>query len=38
VVVIPGAKHAAHHSHAERFVAVVREFLDDPAPAPTALV
>lgn len=31
VVVIPGAKHAAHHSHPERFVREVRRFLEDPA-------
>ncbi|MEO8229001.1 MAG: alpha/beta hydrolase [Chloroflexota bacterium] len=34
VVVIPGARHAAHHSHPEIFVSVVRAFLDDPATAP----
>ena len=34
VVVIPGAKHAAHHSHPERFVQEVRAFLDD-VPPPT---
>jgi pimeloyl-ACP methyl ester carboxylesterase len=31
VVVIPGAKHAAHHSHPEVFVREVRRFLEDPA-------
>lgn len=30
VVVIPGAKHAAHHTHPERFVAEVLAFLDGP--------
>jgi pimeloyl-ACP methyl ester carboxylesterase len=30
VVVIPGAKHAAHHSHPELFVHEVRGFLEDP--------
>lgn len=34
VVVIPGAKHAAHHSHPEMFVSVVRAFLDGPADGP----
>lgn len=29
VVVIPGARHAAHHSHAQRFAKEVRDFLDD---------
>jgi pimeloyl-ACP methyl ester carboxylesterase len=29
VVVIPGARHAAHHSHPERFCAEVERFLDD---------
>jgi pimeloyl-ACP methyl ester carboxylesterase len=29
VAVIPGAKHAAHHTHPERFVAEVRRFLGD---------
>jgi pimeloyl-ACP methyl ester carboxylesterase len=29
VVVIPGARHAAHHSHAQRFTQEVRDFLDD---------
>ena len=28
VVVIPGARHAAHHTHPERFVAEVRAFLE----------
>lgn len=32
VVVIAGAKHAAHHSHPEAFVAAIREFLDSPLP------
>lgn len=32
VVVIPGAKHAAHHSHAERFAREVRRFLEETAP------
>jgi pimeloyl-ACP methyl ester carboxylesterase len=36
VVVIPGAKHAAHHSHAELFASSVLAFLDVPATAPTA--
>jgi pimeloyl-ACP methyl ester carboxylesterase len=36
VVVIPGARHAAHHTHPEEFVSIVREFLDDPAPRPPA--
>ena len=31
VVVIPGAKHAAHHTHPEAFVAAVREFLEAPS-------
>lgn len=31
VVVIPGAKHAAHHSHPERFVQEVRSFLEKPS-------
>ena len=31
VVVIPGARHAAHHTHPERFVQEVRSFLGDPA-------
>jgi pimeloyl-ACP methyl ester carboxylesterase len=29
VVIIPGAKHAAHHTHPERFAAEVLRFLDD---------
>lgn len=33
VVVIEGARHAAHHSHTEAFVGAVRAFLDDPAVA-----
>jgi pimeloyl-ACP methyl ester carboxylesterase len=32
VVTIPGAKHAAHHTHAERFVAEVRAFLEGELP------
>ncbi len=32
VVVIPGARHAAHHTHAERFVAEVRAFLEGGLP------
>jgi len=32
VVVIPGARHAAHHTHPEAFVAAIREFLDGPIP------
>jgi pimeloyl-ACP methyl ester carboxylesterase len=32
VVVIPGAKHAAHHTHPEAFLAAIREFLDSPLP------
>ena len=32
VVVIPGARHAAHHTHPEAFVAAIREFLDGPLP------
>ena len=28
VVIIPGARHAAHHTHPERFVAEVRAFLE----------
>ena len=32
VVVIPGAKHAAHHTHPEAFLAAIREFLDAPLP------
>jgi pimeloyl-ACP methyl ester carboxylesterase len=30
VVVIPGARHAAHHTHVEAFVGAMRAFLDDP--------
>ena len=30
VVVIPGARHAAHHTHPEQFVAAVRTFLAEP--------
>ena len=30
VVVIDGARHAAHHTHAERFVAEVAAFLEEP--------
>lgn len=30
VVVIPGARHAAHHTHPERFAAEVRAFLEAP--------
>jgi pimeloyl-ACP methyl ester carboxylesterase len=30
MVVIPGARHAAHHTHVEPFVAAIRAFLDDP--------
>jgi pimeloyl-ACP methyl ester carboxylesterase len=30
VVVIPGARHAAHHTHVAELVAAVRAFLDDP--------
>lgn len=30
VVTIPGAAHAAHHTHAEEFVAAVERFLDAP--------
>ncbi len=33
VVVIDGAKHAAHHTHAERFAAEVRGFLETDSPA-----
>ena len=29
VAIIPGAKHAAHHTHPERFAAEVLRFLDD---------
>lgn len=36
VVVIDGAKHAAHHTHPERFVAEIRHFLGD-APEPAGL-
>ena len=32
VVVIPGARHAAHHTHPEAFVAAIREFLDGQLP------
>ncbi|MDP9482232.1 MAG: alpha/beta hydrolase [Chloroflexota bacterium] len=34
VVVIPGARHAAHHTHPERFVHEVRTFLHDPTLEP----
>ena len=42
VAIIPGAKHAAHHTHPERFVAEVLAFLDaramaDDAARPTGL-
>jgi pimeloyl-ACP methyl ester carboxylesterase len=30
VVIIPGARHAAHHTHVAELVAAVRAFLDDP--------
>ncbi len=30
VVVIPGARHAAHHTHPERFAAELRAFLESP--------
>jgi pimeloyl-ACP methyl ester carboxylesterase len=30
VVIIPGARHAAHHTHVAQLVAAVRTFLDDP--------
>jgi pimeloyl-ACP methyl ester carboxylesterase len=30
VVVIPGARHAAHHTHVAEFVAAIRAFLDEP--------
>jgi pimeloyl-ACP methyl ester carboxylesterase len=30
VVVIPGARHAAHHTHVPAFAAAVRTFLDEP--------
>ena len=30
VVVIPGARHAAHHTHVDEFVGAVRSFLEDP--------
>jgi pimeloyl-ACP methyl ester carboxylesterase len=33
VVTIPGARHAAHHSHAAEFVGAVEAFLADPAVA-----
>lgn len=33
VVVLPGQKHAAHHTDAERFVAEVRHFLEEEAEA-----
>jgi pimeloyl-ACP methyl ester carboxylesterase len=32
VAIIPGARHAAHHSHAEQFVAEVRAFLEGELP------
>ena len=32
VVVIPGARHAAHHTHPDRFVAEVRAFLEGDLP------
>jgi pimeloyl-ACP methyl ester carboxylesterase len=32
VAIIPGARHAAHHTHAERFVAEVRAFLEGELP------
>lgn len=34
VVVIPGARHAAHHTHPERFVAEIRTFLEGDYHAP----
>jgi pimeloyl-ACP methyl ester carboxylesterase len=30
VVTIDGARHAAHHTHAEAFVAAIEAFLADP--------
>jgi len=30
VIAIPGARHAAHHTHASRFVAAIEAFLADP--------
>lgn len=36
VVTIPGARHAAHHTHAEAFVRAVERFLDDPDVADSA--
>ena len=36
VVVIDGARHAAHHTHAERFATEVRRFLDADPPAERA--
>jgi pimeloyl-ACP methyl ester carboxylesterase len=33
VAVIDGAAHAAHHTHAAAFVALVEQFLDDPEAA-----
>jgi pimeloyl-ACP methyl ester carboxylesterase len=30
VVVIPGARHAAHHTHVDAFVGAIRAFLEDP--------
>jgi hypothetical protein len=30
VVVIAGARHAAHHTHAPEFVAAIEAFLGDP--------
>jgi pimeloyl-ACP methyl ester carboxylesterase len=32
VAIIPGARHAAHHTHAEQFVAEVRAFLEGELP------
>ena len=30
VAVIEGARHAAHHTHVDEFVAAIRSFLEDP--------
>ena len=37
VAVIEGAAHAAHHTHAPEFVALVERFLDDPLDSPRTL-
>ena len=36
VVTIPGARHAAHHTHPEAFVGAIEAFLDEPGVADSA--